>query len=92
MFNNPSTVSAMARDCQIKVDPERVAQLREAYGGQEARDKAYRFVSEEFKFNAELIHASLGSPELSLKNGWNVFTLMVTKIDELRASGTNVGL
>lgn len=92
MFLNPSSVSALARDCSIRVNPETVAELREAYGGQEARDKAYRFVSEEFQFNADAVYQNLGAPELSLLNGWKVFTQMVTKIDELRVSGVDLGL
>ncbi|KAJ7099755.1 hypothetical protein C8R44DRAFT_747675 [Mycena epipterygia] len=92
MFLNPSSVSVLARDCSIRVNPETVAELREAYGGQEARDKAYRFVSEEFQFNADAVYQNLGAPELSLLNGWKVFTQMVTKIDELRVSGVDLGL
>ncbi|KAJ7661984.1 hypothetical protein DFH06DRAFT_987877 [Mycena polygramma] len=87
MFLNPTSVRALARDCQIKVNPETVAELREAYGGDEARDKAYRFVSEEFKFTADLIHANLGAPQPTLANGWVVFKMMVDKIEELRLAG-----
>ncbi|KAJ6580815.1 hypothetical protein B0H19DRAFT_485421 [Mycena capillaripes] len=92
MFLNPTSVRLMARDCHIKVDPQRVAELREAYGGQAAREKAYRFVSEEFKFNAELIHINLGSPPLTLTNGWNVFKMMVNRVEALRAAGEDLGL
>ncbi|KAJ7160845.1 hypothetical protein C8R46DRAFT_1223186 [Mycena filopes] len=92
MFLNPTSVDLLGQQCHITVNPDTVARLRDAYGGQKARDKAYRFVSEEFQFNAELIHESLGSPELSLANGWKVFTLMVTKMEELRAAGTDIGL
>ncbi|KAJ6576823.1 hypothetical protein B0H10DRAFT_1927095 [Mycena sp. CBHHK59/15] len=87
MFLNPGAVSPLARDCSI-----RVAELREAYGGQEARDKAYRFVSDEFKFNADLIHEKLGEPELSLRNGWTVFQQMVPRVEELRVAGIDIGL
>ncbi|KAJ7178030.1 hypothetical protein C8R46DRAFT_1212752 [Mycena filopes] len=92
MFLNPTSVDLLGQQCHITVNPDTVARLRDAYGGQKARDKAYRFVSEEFQFNADLIHESLGSPELSLANGWKVFTLMVTKMEELRAAGTDIGL
>ncbi|KAJ6550355.1 hypothetical protein B0H10DRAFT_2202353 [Mycena sp. CBHHK59/15] len=92
MFLNPGAVSPLARDCSIRVNPETVAELREAYGGQEARDKAYRFVSDEFKFNADLIHEKLGEPELSLRNGWTVFQQMVPRVEELRVVGIDIGL
>jgi hypothetical protein len=49
MFLNPTSVRPTARDCHIKVDPRRVVELREAHGGQAAREKAYVFVSEELK-------------------------------------------
>ncbi|KAF7351925.1 hypothetical protein MVEN_01154300 [Mycena venus] len=92
MFLNPKSVRLMAQDCHIKMDPKRVAELREAYGGQAAREKAYRFVSEEFKFNAELIHINLGSPPLTLTNGWNVFKMMVNRVEALRVAGEDLGL
>ncbi|KAJ7289766.1 hypothetical protein C8J57DRAFT_1628955 [Mycena rebaudengoi] len=34
---NPASVDVTARDCSIRVNPETVAELREAYGRQEAR-------------------------------------------------------
>ncbi|KAJ7069049.1 hypothetical protein B0H15DRAFT_871313 [Mycena belliarum] len=92
MLINPTSVNDIARDCSIRVNPATVAELREAYGGQAARDRAYRFVSDEFQMNADLIHEQLGSPELTLKNGWAVFKLMVGKIEELVKSGVDVGL
>ncbi|KAJ7893121.1 hypothetical protein B0H14DRAFT_3675782 [Mycena olivaceomarginata] len=77
MFTNPAST---------------VAELRVAYGGEEARSKAYRWVSEEFKFNTDVIYYNLGAPERSLSNGWNIFKLMVAKIEELWVTGVDVGL
>ncbi|KAJ7431040.1 hypothetical protein B0H11DRAFT_2388692 [Mycena galericulata] len=87
MFLNPTSVRVLARDCQIKVNPATVAELREAYGGEEARDKAYQFISREFQFNADLIHENLGIAKPNLTNGWTIFKLMVAKIEELRLAG-----
>ncbi|KAJ7820637.1 hypothetical protein B0H14DRAFT_2599821 [Mycena olivaceomarginata] len=53
MFNNPTGFVATARDCSIRVNPESVYRLRDAYGGEEARDKAFRFVSREFAAEAD---------------------------------------
>ncbi|KAJ7037361.1 hypothetical protein C8F04DRAFT_1256935 [Mycena alexandri] len=92
MFTNPASVNVAAKQCYINVNPKTVAELRIAYGGEEGRSKAYRWVSEEFKFNADAIYYNLGAPERSLSNGWNVFKLMVAKIEELRATGADVGL
>ncbi|KAJ7666338.1 hypothetical protein B0H17DRAFT_1089966 [Mycena rosella] len=92
MFLNPASVNTLARNCSIRVNPETVAELREAYGGEEARDCAYRFVSVEFKFNADLIHEQLGSPELTLKKGWKVFQEMVPRVEALHLSGVDIGL
>ncbi|KAJ7026045.1 hypothetical protein C8F04DRAFT_122629 [Mycena alexandri] len=92
MFLNPTSIDILAKQCYINVNPDTVNELREAYGGEEARSKAYRWVSEEFKFNADVIYENLGAPEPSLANGWNVFKVMVAKIEELRPAGTDIGL
>ncbi|KAJ7105100.1 hypothetical protein C8R43DRAFT_841936, partial [Mycena crocata] len=76
MFLNPASISIMARDCSISVNPATVKQLWEAYGGREAQERAYCFVSDEFKFNMDVIHENMGSPVLTLQNGWAVFKLM----------------
>ncbi|KAJ7018573.1 hypothetical protein C8F04DRAFT_1277542 [Mycena alexandri] len=92
MFLNPTSIDILAKQCYINVNPDTVNELREAYGGEEARSKAYWWVSEEFKFNADVIYENLGAPEPSLAKGWNVFKVMVAKIEELRAAGTDIGL
>jgi hypothetical protein len=92
MFTNPASVNVAAKQCYINVDPKTVAELRVAYGGEEARSKAYRWVSEEFKFNTDVIYYNLGALERSLSNGWNIFKLMVAKIEELWVTGVDVGL
>ncbi|KAJ7625451.1 hypothetical protein B0H17DRAFT_1111090 [Mycena rosella] len=80
MFLNPASVNTLARSCSIRLNPETVAELREAYGGEKARDRAYRFMSQ------------LGSPELTLKNGWKVFQEMVPRVEALHLSGVDIGL
>ncbi|KAJ7760923.1 hypothetical protein B0H16DRAFT_1255530, partial [Mycena metata] len=47
MFLNPTSIDILAKQCYINVNPDTVNELREVYGGQEARSKAYRWVSEE---------------------------------------------
>ncbi|KAJ7825218.1 hypothetical protein B0H14DRAFT_3727011, partial [Mycena olivaceomarginata] len=47
MFTNPASVNVAAKQCYINVNPKTVAELRVAYGGEEAQSKAYRWVSEE---------------------------------------------
>ncbi|KAJ7078212.1 hypothetical protein C8R44DRAFT_896026 [Mycena epipterygia] len=92
MLLNPASVSDIATNCSIRVNPATVAELREAYGGQEARDRAYRFVSDGFQLNADLIWEGLGSPERSLKNGWTVFQMVVPKMEAIRLTGVDIGL
>ncbi|KAJ6500290.1 hypothetical protein DFH09DRAFT_1102722 [Mycena vulgaris] len=66
MLINPTSVVATARDCSINVNPETVDRLREAYGGQVARDAAFRFVSREFQAHADAAYVHLGCPEITL--------------------------
>ncbi|KAK6972172.1 hypothetical protein R3P38DRAFT_3486110 [Favolaschia claudopus] len=87
MFNNPTTAVATARDCSIRVNPETVQRLREAYGGEEARDKAYRFISREFEAEADGVYVDLGCPKISLVTAWSVFELVVAELQR-RIHGT----
>ncbi|KAJ7619918.1 hypothetical protein DFH06DRAFT_1010814 [Mycena polygramma] len=84
MLNDPTAVIATARDCSIRVNPETVYRLREAYGGQEARDKAFRFVSREFTAEADAAYVDLGCPKISLATGWAVFQKVVAERLERR--------
>ncbi|KAJ7740270.1 hypothetical protein DFH07DRAFT_965451 [Mycena maculata] len=59
MMNNPTDAVATARDCSIWVNPESVYRLREAYGGKEARDAAFRFVTREFEAEADAAYVDL---------------------------------
>ncbi|KAJ6448579.1 hypothetical protein C8R45DRAFT_1046009 [Mycena sanguinolenta] len=71
MFSNPTDFVATARDCSIRVNPGSVYCLREAYGGEEARDQAFRFVSREFV---------LGCPKITLPTAWAVFEQVVAEL------------
>ncbi|KAJ7115426.1 hypothetical protein C8R44DRAFT_928484 [Mycena epipterygia] len=80
MLINPKSVIATARDCSIKVNPETVQRLRETYGGEEARDTAFRFISREFQAEADGIYVDLGCPEIILPTAWNVFQQVVKEL------------
>ncbi|KAJ7264827.1 hypothetical protein C8J57DRAFT_1512195 [Mycena rebaudengoi] len=82
MLLNPTSVVATARDCSIRVNPETVYRLREAYGGEEARGKAFRFVSREFQAEADGVYVDLGCPTISLATGWGIFTQVVTELEK----------
>ncbi|KAJ7100453.1 hypothetical protein C8R44DRAFT_859356 [Mycena epipterygia] len=80
MLINPKSIIATARDCSIKVNPEIVQRLRETYGGEEARDTAFRFISREFQAEADGIYVDLGCPEIILPTAWNVFQQVVKEL------------
>jgi hypothetical protein len=80
MLNNPTAVVASARDCSVRVNPETVYRLREAYGGEEARDKAFRFVSREFAAEADAAYVDLGCPQIILPTAWAIFQQVVTEL------------
>ncbi|KAJ7289624.1 hypothetical protein C8J57DRAFT_1046436 [Mycena rebaudengoi] len=82
MLLNPTSVVATARDCSIRVNPETVYRLREAYGGEEARNKAFMFVSREFQAEADGVYVDLGCPTISLATGWGIFTQVVTELEK----------
>lgn len=78
---NPMAGRISARDCSIRVNPETVHELREAYGGVEARDAAYRFVSVEFQALADTAYVSLGCPEVNLESVWSIFTSVINILE-----------
>jgi hypothetical protein len=84
---NPTSAVLTARDCSINVNPETVYRLREAYGGQEARDEAFRFVSREFEADADGVYVDLGCPEINLLTAWGIFQQVVAEL-ERRGVGT----
>lgn len=86
MIQDPSLVQVNARDCSIRVSPETVQHLRESYGGEEARDRAYRFVSTEFQAEADDVYVALGCPTITLQSGWDVFVKVVAALEERRAA------
>ncbi|KAJ7917910.1 hypothetical protein B0H13DRAFT_1869943 [Mycena leptocephala] len=80
MFNNPTDFVATARDCSIRVNPESVYRLHQAYGGEEARDNAFRFVSKEFAAEADGVYVDLGCPKITLPTAWAVFESVVAEL------------
>lgn len=83
MLISPESVRETARDCSIRVNPETLYRLREAHGGQEARDAAYRFVSQEFQADADGVYVDLGAPKITLESAWDVFEQMVNMLGNL---------
>lgn len=83
MLINPKSVRITANDCSIKVNPETVRHFRESYGGEEARQKAYRFVSEEFEAIANDAYIEMGMPKITLGSAWDIFTIIVKKLSML---------
>ncbi|KAJ7432081.1 hypothetical protein B0H11DRAFT_1761052, partial [Mycena galericulata] len=77
MFLNPQSGRITARDCSIRVNPQLVREIRDVYGGVEARDKAYRFVSRIFQAAADGAFVQLGCPEITLGTVWSVFAEVV---------------
>ncbi|KAJ7627564.1 hypothetical protein DFH06DRAFT_729943 [Mycena polygramma] len=82
MFINPQAGRVTAKDCSIRVSPELVKEIRENYGGAEARDKAYRFVSQVFQAEADGAYVQLGCPEIKLDSIWSVFTAVVCILEK----------
>ncbi|KAJ6580935.1 hypothetical protein B0H19DRAFT_928755 [Mycena capillaripes] len=80
MLNNPTSAFATARDCSIRVNPESVYRLREAYGGEEARDNAFSFVTREFAAEADAAYVDLGCPKITLPTAWVVFERVVAEL------------
>ncbi|KAJ7909608.1 hypothetical protein B0H13DRAFT_2233040 [Mycena leptocephala] len=81
MLINPTSIIATARDCSIRVNPETVYQLREAYGGEEAREAAFRFISREFEAEADGVYVDLGCPQITLPTAWSVFQQVVAELE-----------
>ncbi|KAF8513374.1 hypothetical protein JB92DRAFT_2924067, partial [Gautieria morchelliformis] len=67
----PTSVSTTARDCSIHIRPELVEHLREAYGGDEGHETAFRFVSCEFQAEADNAWLALRRPSIILAMAWD---------------------
>jgi hypothetical protein len=80
MFLVPQAVRHDAQNCSIRVNPDTVRELREAYGGQEARDRLFRFVSQEFQEAADSVYVEMGCPIISLESAWDVFKMVVERL------------
>jgi hypothetical protein len=89
MLLAPESVSLTARDCSISVNPDTIRHLREAYGGDNARQRAFSFVTPEFQAEADDIYVELGRPEISLETGWNVFKGIVHGIESRRSASVS---
>ena len=83
MLRNPQSVRPTACDCAIVVNPETVYRLRASYGGEESRQAAYSFFSEEFQADADGVYVDLGSPKITLESAWEVFNMVVNALAQL---------
>ncbi|KAJ7702628.1 hypothetical protein B0H16DRAFT_1316758, partial [Mycena metata] len=81
MFLNPEAGRITARDCSIHVSPQLVEELREAYGGIQARDDAYRFVSQVFQSVADEAYWQMGCPEITLDSIWRIFSDVANSLE-----------
>ncbi|KAF4568635.1 hypothetical protein EYR36_010648 [Pleurotus pulmonarius] len=70
----PSSARADARPCSIGVEYSAVRQLREGIGGDDGREQALAFVNPVFKANADAALGTLGFPEITLANVWEIFS------------------
>ncbi|KAJ7452923.1 hypothetical protein FB451DRAFT_1521089 [Mycena latifolia] len=86
MLISPTSAIPTARDCSINVNPDTLYRLREAYGGEEARDAAFRFVSREFQADADGVYADLGCPEITLPTAWDIFSQVVEELQRRAGS------
>ncbi|KAJ7166278.1 hypothetical protein C8R46DRAFT_990880 [Mycena filopes] len=80
MLINPKSAVASAVNVSIRVNPDSVRRLREAYGGAAAQDKAFRFVSQEFAAEADAAYMDIGCPEIILTTAWSVFQKVVAEL------------
>ncbi|TRM66467.1 hypothetical protein BD626DRAFT_396352, partial [Schizophyllum amplum] len=87
MMANPHDVKPGARDCRIRVRPELVRHLREAYGGMAARERALRFISRDFEAEADRAFQCLRLPVATLSNAWEIFSVLVEEIKRVREYG-----
>ena len=72
-------------DKGIRVEAEIVEGLRERLSI--SRDEAYKFVEDEFRVVVEQAYMEIGSPMLTVQNGWNVFSELKQKLRDIFTPG-----
>ncbi|KAJ7136217.1 hypothetical protein C8R46DRAFT_614344 [Mycena filopes] len=83
MMLNPKAGRITARDCSISVCPQLHNDLREIYGGVNARENAYRFVSQEFQSAADDVYWQMGRPEITLDSIWSIFSEVASRLEAM---------
>lgn len=48
-----------------------------------SREEAFRWVDDEFAAQADEVYANIGSPPLSLRSGWQIFSQMSPMLEEV---------
>ncbi|KAL1699147.1 hypothetical protein EV121DRAFT_273930 [Schizophyllum commune] len=76
----PETMDPPGLDCSITVSTESIQRWRLMYGGEQARQQARRFFSEEFEREANAAYESIGKPEINLTTAWNVYRSILLEI------------
>ncbi|KAF7290217.1 hypothetical protein MIND_01335200 [Mycena indigotica] len=73
-----------ALDCRIRVPHEAVEDLRMELNlaeGPKSQFQAWPSLTAEFDVRASHIYFRLGEPELTMANGWDIFTQMATELE-----------
>lgn len=65
----------------VPVEPEAIDELRNRLSVN--REEAFRWVDDQFGALAEEVYTSIGSPSLSMQNGWLVFAQMSPQLEAL---------
>lgn len=73
-----------ARDCRVNVRGDMIHHLCTEIGGEEARRRAYQFVTAEFQAEADGAYADLGCPRITLMTAWTVFLAVVDVLGSRR--------
>lgn len=67
------------KDASIPIDVRVVKQLRQSLP--KTREECMRWVPEEFDVKAEVVYEMIGSPELSISEGWNIYRRMLVLLE-----------
>ena len=73
------------QNCGIPIDTD-IAEALRAEIGMDHED-AYKFVDNSFRHAAESAYAHIGSPTLTIQNGWGVFAKMKNVLRTMYSSG-----
>ncbi len=73
------------QDCGIPVDTTVVEALREQLTM--CHEDVYKFVSDDFRQAAEDAYATIGSPVLTVRSGWDLFAQMKAVLSTMYSSG-----